>query len=164
MTGMQIHYYFLCQRKLWLFVHSIDMEHNSDLVAHGRVISENTFRREKKEIQIETEEGSIALDFYDAKSRVIHEVKKSDKMEETHLWQTKFYISVLEDSGIAGVTGIINYPKLKQTTKVELTDTDRSKLKEIKSDIKRIIDLPLPPEAVRKTFCKNCSYYDLCFI
>lgn len=160
MTGTQINYYFLCHRKLWLFTNKIDMEQNSDAVTLGRFISETTYKREEHEIQIE----DIVLDFYDEKTKIIHEVKKSDKMEELHLWQVKYYISVLEEKGIAGVTGEIDYPKLREKIKVELTDADRSKLKEIKTNVERIIALPVPPVVINKSFCKQCSYFDLCYV
>jgi CRISPR-associated exonuclease Cas4 len=159
MTGTQIAYYFICKRKLWLFVHKIDMEQTSDVVALGKFISEDTYKRQEHEIKID----DIVLDYYDKKNKVIHEVKKSDKMEETHLWQVKYYINVLEEKGVTGVTAQIDYPKLKQTLKVTLSDKDRQELKIIKQDITEIISLRHPPETINKPFCKNCSYYDLCY-
>lgn len=160
MTGTQIHYYFLCYRKLWLFTNHIDMEQTSDTVAMGKFISESTYTREDHEIKID----DIVLDFYDGKTKTIHEVKKSDKMEETHIWQVKYYISILEEKGIEGVTGEIDYPKLRQKIKVELTDNDRTELITIKNNIKSILELQLPPEVINKPFCKNCSYYELCYV
>jgi CRISPR-associated exonuclease Cas4 len=136
------------------------MEQNSDDVAMGKFISEDTYKREKKEIKID----DIVLDFYDEKTKIIHEVKKSDKMEDTHIWQVKYYISVLESKGIEGVKGEIDYPKLRQTVKVELNENDRIRLVEIKQDISEIIGLPMPPGVINKPFCKNCAYYDLCYI
>ena len=159
MTGTQISYYFLCTRKLWFFCNSINMEYNSEDVAMGRFISETTYEREKHEIQID----DIVLDFYDAKTKTIHEVKKSNKMEETHIWQVKYYISVLESKGIEGVKGRIDYPKLRETLEVELSDKDRTKIIEIKEDITRIITGNIPKE-INKPFCKKCAYYDLCYI
>jgi CRISPR-associated exonuclease Cas4 len=159
-TGTYINYYFHCRRHLWLFAHSINMEQNSDAVTLGKFISETTYKREEHEIQID----DIVLDFYDDKTKIIHEVKKSDKMEELHLWQVKYYISVLEEKGIAGVTGEIDYPKLREKVKVELTDADRDKLQEIKMDIEKIIALSIPPEVINEPFCKQCSYYDLCYV
>ena len=164
MTGTQISYFFHCHRHLWLFTHSINMEQNSDTVALGKFISESTYEREKHEIHIADDEDEIVLDFYDDKTKTIHEVKKSDKMEETHKWQVKFYISVLEKKGIDGVTGEIDYPKLRQKEKVELTNEDRIKLQEIRADIQRIKELEKPPDVINKPFCKNCSYYDLCYV
>jgi len=136
------------------------MEQNSDAVTLGKFISETTYKREEHEIQID----DIVIDFYDYKTRIIHEVKKSDKMEELHLWQVKYYINVLEEKGITGVTGEIDYPKLREKVKVELTNADRDKLLEIKTDIERIITLSIPPEVINKPFCKQCSYYDLCYV
>ena len=164
MTGTQINYYFLCHRKLWLFTNKIDMEQNSEAVTMGKFISESTYKREAHEILISTDDGDIILDFYDEKTKTIHEVKKSDKMEELHQWQVKYYISVLEEKGINGVTGEIDYPKLREKVKVKITNDDRNKLHEIKTDIERIVGLPAPPEVINKPFCKNCSYYDLCYI
>jgi CRISPR-associated exonuclease Cas4 len=85
-------------------------------------------------------------------------------MEELHLWQVKYYINVLEEKGITGVSGEIDYPKLREKVKVELTNADRDKLLEIKTDIERIITLSIPPEVINKPFCKQCSYYDLCYV
>jgi len=40
MTGTHINYYFICQRKLYLFDHHVTMEHTSDLVDLGRLMHE----------------------------------------------------------------------------------------------------------------------------
>ncbi len=170
MTGTQINYYFLCQRKLWLFVNNIEQEQTSDIVSMGKFISESTYQREEHEIKIPTSNtpgqvgDDIVLDFYDKKNRIIHEVKKSDKMEDTHIWQVKHYINVLDEKGVKGVIGEIDYPKLKQKLRVELTPFDKEKLKEIENEIGKIISFPSPPPVINKPFCKNCSYYDLCYI
>ena len=160
MTGTQIAYYFLCERKLWLFTYKIDMEHNSDIVAMGKFISDTTYERKKHEIRID----NIVLDNYDSKIKTIHEVKKSDKMEETHIWQVKYYISVLKEKGIEGVKGKIDYPKLRQTVDVELTEKDIEKLNEIKKSVNDILSKDKPPDVINKSFCKKCSYYDLCYV
>lgn len=164
MTGTQIAYYFICHRKLWFFGRNIDMEQTSDTVALGKFISDSTYEREKHEIHITDDDDDVVLDFYDDKTKTIHEVKKSDKMEETHIWQVKFYISVLEKKGIEGVTAEIDYPKLRQKIKVELTEKDRDELKKIRSEIKSILYRETPPDVINKPFCKQCAYYDLCYV
>ena len=136
------------------------MEHTSDTVSLGKFISESTYKREKHEIQID----NIVIDYYDDKNKVIHEIKKSDSMEETHIWQVKYYISVIEEKGITGVTGEIDYPKLRQKVNVELTDDDRQELNRIKSEINEILEKAKPPDVIDKPFCKKCSYYDLCYV
>ncbi len=140
------------------------MEQTSDTVAMGKFISESTYEREKHEIHISDDEDDIVLDFYDAKTKTIHEVKKSDKMEETHIWQVKFYIYVLEKKGLSGITGEIDYPKLKQKIKVELNDDDRKKLKGIREDVRKIVEQSIPPDIINKPFCKQCAYYELCYV
>lgn len=164
MTGTQIAYYFLCHRKLWLFIRNIDMEQTSDTVAMGKFISESTYERKKHEIQIADEEDRIVLDFYDGKTKIIHEVKKSDKMEDTHIWQVKFYIYVLEKKGVVGVTGEIDYPKLREKVKVELAEKDKEEIEKIRAEMKEISEMENPPCALNKPFCKQCAYFDLCYI
>ncbi|MDP2302345.1 MAG: CRISPR-associated protein Cas4 [Ignavibacteria bacterium] len=164
LTGTHINYYFHCHRHLWLFANSIQMEHNSDVVTIGKIISENSYQREEHELSISSDDGTIVLDFYDSKNKIIHEVKKSDKMEITHIWQVKYYIYILEQKGIEGVSGEIDYPKLKQKITVNLQEEDRQELKKIGNEIDTILKLPIPPETINKPFCKQCAYYDLCYI
>ena len=47
------------------------------------------------------------MDYFDAKRRVIHEIKRSDKVEKAHEWQVKYYIYVFERNGIEGCTGLL---------------------------------------------------------
>jgi CRISPR-associated exonuclease Cas4 len=160
-TGTQINYFFLCHTKLWLFSYGITMEQESDLVFEGRLIHETTYpqRSEKyEEISI----GSIKVDYYDPKRKVIHEVKKSDKMEPAHEWQLKYYIYVMEQYGMEGVTGILEYPKMRQTTEVLLSDRDRVELEEIIGKVNGIIGSGGCPQPVKKKICRQCSYNDFC--
>lgn len=162
-TATHINYYFICQRKLWLFSNGINMEHSSDTVYEGKLIHETTYpQRPERYEEIEIEGSKI--DFYDTKNKVVHEIKKSDKLEAAHEWQVKFYILLLERNGIEGVKGLLEYPTLRQTTKVELTDTDRQVLKEVEIEIVQIVDGEDCPPTINKKMCKNCSYYDFCYV
>jgi CRISPR-associated exonuclease Cas4 len=160
LTGTQVNYFFLCKKKLWYFAHDIQMEQNSDMVYLGKLIHETSYEREKKEIDID---DTIKIDFI-GKDRVIHEVKKSDRVEEPHIWQLKYYLWYLKQKGVEGVTGKINYPKLKKTLDVFLEPEDDVKIEAILSEIKDITDAELPTEAIRMKICKNCSYGDICWI
>ena len=82
--GTYIEYYYFCKRQLWYFHHQLVCEQESDLVKLGRIIHENSYEREQKEIRLG---NNIVLDFADVRAKVIHEVKKSDRMEKAHLWQ-----------------------------------------------------------------------------
>ena len=130
--------YHVCKRELWLFANGINMEQTSDLVYDGKLIHETSYPQRSERYEEVAIDG-IKIDYYDARNKVIHEIKRSDKVEPAHEWQVKYYIYVLERNGIDGVTGILEYPELRQTTKVELTDADRQKIKEIEDKIAQLI-------------------------
>lgn len=98
------------------------------------------------------------------KNKVIHEIKKSNKVEKAHEWQLKYYMYVFEQHGIDGVKGILEYPLLRKTKEVILTDVDRDDIQVISKDIIKIISQDVCPSKVKKGICKNCSYFDFCYI
>ncbi|MDP4276674.1 MAG: CRISPR-associated protein Cas4 [Bacteroidota bacterium] len=161
-TGTHFNYYNVCKRKLWLFASGITMEHSSDLVYEGKLIHEESYPQRPERYE-ELEVDGIKLDFYDARNKVIHEIKKSDKIEAAHEWQLKYYIYVLERNGVEGVTGILEYPTLRQTQKVELKEPDKAKIAEIEADIIRIIESEKCPNIIHSRICKQCSYFDFCY-
>jgi len=161
-TGTHFNYSFVCKRKLWLFANGIAMEHTSDLVFEGKLLHETSYPQRPERYE-EMEINGIKIDFYDARNKIIHEIKKSDKIEEAHEWQVKYYIFVLERNGIEGVTGLLEYPALRQTNKVLLSDEDRKQLNVIEDDIRRIVESDECPATIHSRICKNCSYYDFCY-
>ena len=163
MTGTHFNYYQVCHRKLWLFANGINMEHTSDLVYEGKLIHETSYPQRSERYE-ELEIDGIKLDYYDARNKVIHEIKKSDKIEAAHTLQLKYYIFVLERNGIEGVTGILEYPTMHQTDKVELTDPDRKRILEIEKDISLIIEDEHCPPVINSKICKQCSYYEFCYV
>jgi CRISPR-associated exonuclease Cas4 len=161
-TATHINYLHICRRKVWLFSHGITMEHTSDVVTEGKLIGESTYpQRNDKYTEIELE--GIKIDFYDAKNKVVHEIKKSAKIEVAHRAQVKYYLWVLEQNGITGATGILEYPKQRHTEAVELTDEDRQNIPMWKAEIERLIDNDTCPKVLDKPVCKNCSYFDFCY-
>ena len=105
----------------------------------------------------------IKVDYFDAKRRIIHEIKRSDKVDEAHKWQVKYYIYVFERNGIESCTGLLEYPTMRQTVPVELTDADREEIQKMERGIVNIIESEICPPLVKKRLCKSCSYYDFCF-
>jgi CRISPR-associated exonuclease Cas4 len=161
-TGTHFNYYLLCQRKLWLFANGINMEQTSDLVYEGKLIHENSYPQRSERME-EIEIDGIKIDYFDVRRKVIHEIKKSDKIDEAHVWQLKYYIYVLEQNQISGVTGLLEYPKLRKTEEVLLTDDDRKRIVDMKEQIAQLIESDKCPETINKPRCKNCSYYDFCY-
>ena len=161
-TGTYINYYFNCHRQLWLFANGITMESTSDLVYDGKLLHETSYQRRSDKFQ-EIEIDGIKIDFYDPKKRVVHEIKKSDKHEEAHEWQLKYYLYVLEKNGITGVSGILEYPRLHKTEEVFLTSSDRLTIADMVVKIESIIRTEECPKRLLKLRCKNCSYFDFCW-
>lgn len=161
-TGTQVAYYIVCKRKLWLFSHQIQMEGFSNDVLIGKIISEESFKREKyKEIDIE----SLKIDYLKIGDKIIvNEIKKSKKLEESHIWQVKYYIYMLRNLGLNCSYGIIHYPKLFKKLKVEYKEEDSIKIEEAIVKIKEIINTQKPPEIINKPYCKRCSYFELCYV
>ena len=162
LTGTHFNYYMVCKRKLWLFANGINMEHVSDLVFEGRIIHENSYPQRSSKYE-EIGLDGIKVDFYDPKRKEIHEIKKSNKVEMAHGWQLKYYIYIFERNGIDGVTGVLEYPALRQTREVMLSDVDRVRIKEIETEIQQIVSADDCPSLQKKGICRNCSYFDFCY-
>jgi CRISPR-associated exonuclease Cas4 len=161
-TGTHFNYYMVCHRKLWLFASGMQMEHTSELVEMGKLIHETTYpQRSEKYTEIELD--GVKIDYYDARNKVVHEIKKSDSHEEAHEWQVKYYIFVLERNGMEGVTGTLEYPKLRETSKVLLNEDDRGKITEFIKNIEIIVASDACPGKLEQKRCKNCSYFDFCW-
>lgn len=161
-TGTQIHYFFSCKKQLWLFANGIQMEHSSDIVYDGKLLHENTYSQRSDRFQ-EIQIDSIKIDFFDSKNKIIHEIKRSSKLHDSHLWQLKYYIMVLERAGVEGVSGILEYPKERKKEEVFLSDYDRDYLDELVEQIKELISKTEVPIVKYMMRCKKCSYCDFCW-
>jgi CRISPR-associated exonuclease Cas4 len=162
-TGTHIAYLHTCHRKLWLFANGIQMEHTSETVAEGKLIAETTYTdRARKYTELSVE--GIKIDFYDAKNKVVHEVKKSDKVEHAHIAQVKYYLYVLQKNGIENPEAIIEYPKLKQTEMMEWNDDIINEAQEWEHAVAGIAGAEICPPLIKKSICKSCSYYELCYV
>ena len=145
-TSTHFNDYWLCHRKLWLFANGLTMEQDSNLVCEGKMLHQYSYPQRTSKYQEVAIEG-IKVDYYDANSKVIHEIKKSNKCDTAHEWQLKYYIYIFERNGITGVKGILEYPLLRKTTEVLLSNVDRediqaietNKLLELKMQMKSII-------------------------
>jgi CRISPR-associated exonuclease Cas4 len=157
-TGTEFGYYFICKRKLWWFNHGLQMEQESDRAKLGKVVHENSYDRQKKEIDID---GRIVLDWRE--DNIIHEVKLTDSMESSHEMQLLYYIYYLKKKGVEGLRGRIDYPKLKQFKLVELTEALEKKIEESLSEMEEIVKEEFPPSVEWMKICRSCSYSELCW-
>lgn len=159
-TGTAIHYLYICPRELWFFQNQIEMEHTSDLVAMGKLLHEESYAREKwKERLID---DLIRIDFVD-KDGILHDVKSGKAMEKAHQMQILYYLYLLKQKGISNRKGIINYPRQRRTVEVELTPQKEREVEEAIREVRKISNLPTPPEVAFMKICKSCSYMELCW-
>ena len=158
-TGIMVYYYEVCKRKLWYYYHNINMEQNNENVAIGKFIDENSYSRDEKHINID---NVINIDFIKEKG-ILHEVKKSKKIEEASILQFKYYLYYLSKRDV-NVKAKIDYPLLKKNIDVELKEEDKQKIDEILIDIENIVNKDIAPKEDNKKICKNRAFYDLCYI
>lgn len=162
-TATFINLYHICHRELWLHANEIRMEHNSEIVAEGKYIGDTTYEhRPSKWVQVALPGAKI--DFYDAKNGVVHETKRSNKMQQAHVAQVKYYLYLLLQHGFKAKYGILEYPKQRHTERVELANEDKEQIEKWKQEIMEIVNQPHCPPVINKPICKHCSYYDFCYI
>jgi len=157
-TGSEINYRLVCKRKLWLFSHHIELESDSDLVLQGKLLHEHSYKRKLKEIAI----GNIKIDFIE-KTNEVHEVKRSKKIAKAHKYQLLYYLYFLKKHANINAKGVLNYPLLKKTVRIELDAKSEKEIQEIIKDVENIKSLEKPPKAEWKSYCKSCAYSEFCW-
>jgi CRISPR-associated exonuclease Cas4 len=168
-----INYLHLCHRKVWLHYHAIRMEHTSDIVSEGKLIGEESYpQRADKNQEVEVSYEFILpseevinctakIDFYDAKRGIVHETKKSTAKEKAHIAQVQFYLYLLRKNGVEANHGLIEYPKLRITERVDLDDEQI--VENWICTAKEIIEREKCPATLPKNKCTKCSYFDFCW-
>lgn len=159
-TGVMFYYYYICKRKMWYFYQEIAMEQNHENVLLGKLLDENSYDRNDKHINID---NVINID-YIKNQHVLHEIKKSKKIEEASIMQVKYYLYYLAQRGVESLTAQIDYPLLKQTREVFLEEDDTLLIEQNLEEIKHILKGTIPNKVEKKGICKKCAYYDLCYI
>jgi CRISPR-associated exonuclease Cas4 len=166
-----INIYNICRREAWLHAHAIRMEHTSEVVYEGKLIGEMSYPQRAErytELELSDREGDVELsakiDFYDPYLGVVHEVKKSAAREQAHITQVQFYLYLLRKKHIKGEYGIIEYPKQRQTERVELDpETEQTIARQIK-EVHHLVSSEMCPPPITKSKCRSCSYFDFCWV
>ncbi len=159
-TGTAINYLYVCTRKLWFYQHHLEMEHTSEKVDLGKHLHEESYPREKRrEWNID---NLINIDFVD-KQGILHDIKSGPAMETAHIMQICYYLYLLKQKGVTNRKGVINYPRQRRNTEVELTPEREQEVETAIQKINEIATLPTPPGADYMKICKSCSYQELCW-
>lgn len=163
-TATLISYFHTCHRKLWLHAHEIRMEHTSELVAEGKLIGDTSYeRRADKYVQVELD--GIKIDFYDPRTRTVHETKRGRAIEAAHRAQVQYYLYKLRQQGVPDASGLIEYPDLRRTEPVPaLTEADVATIAGWEQAVLALVGRAECPPVVQKPYCRHCAYCDLCYI
>lgn len=159
-TGNMINYFFVCERKLWLFAHGLQYEDENENVQLGKLLDTGTYKDKRKQIMLD---GTINIDFLED-WKVLHEVKKSRAIEPAAVWQLRYYLYYLQKKGVSVEKGYIDYPKLRERIEVTLNEEETKELEGIIESIEAIITQEDSPKVEKKKICTKCAYYDYCFI
>lgn len=160
-TGVMVQYYKACHRELWYFSKKIDFNEEDENIRLGKLIHQNTFKRELSEISL----GFVKFDFVEIKDKIIiSEIKKSDKLLEPAKYQLLYYIYITEQLVEKKVIGKLRIPKKREIITIELTDELRAEIKKILVEINRIIGSKNPPKPSKKNYCTKCAYYYFCWV
>jgi CRISPR-associated exonuclease Cas4 len=157
--GVEVHYYVVCPRKCWLFLHGMEQEASSDLVALGRLLHETSFRREaQRNVEIE---HFARVDF--TKEGIVHEVKHGPSQHRAHVLQVAYYLWLLRQRGI-DTTALIHYPRQRRRETVRLTPELEAALLEVLRRVRGLRQTETPPPVPRRmSICRSCAYDEFCW-
>ena len=159
-TGTLVNAYFVCKRKVWLFAHELSPDPDWELLEIGRLISEESYKREKKEITLE----GMKIDMVRSSGGniLVGEIKKSSKELKASIMQLAFYLYNLKRQGL-DFKGEILIPKEKKKIKVELTPQLEEELERSLKDIRKLILQEIPPVPEKKKICYKCAFKEFCW-
>ncbi|MCX7607528.1 MAG: CRISPR-associated protein Cas4 [Bacteroidia bacterium] len=162
-TGHEVGSFAACPRQFWFSNRGIRMEPFSELVADGKLLSEKAYAYRAKRLR-QIQIGRIKVDLYDPKRRLVYEIKRAPRLLSAHRMQLLFYLYYLEKLGFPDAKGYLVYPRHRKKILVELTPSAREELIRLLEALQQVRHQPKPPPLQRKSFCRKCAYYDLCWI
>lgn len=157
--GTLIWYYYVCPREVWFMAHRILPQEDNDFLALGRLLHEESYRRERHEVLID---NTIRIDLRLADG-VVAEVKKSSKSLEAARMQLAYYLYYLKHEKGVERRGLLLIPSERRRIVVELTPELESELREVIVRIRRLAARPKPPPLKRLPVCRGCAYAPICW-
>lgn len=161
-TGYLVLSYSNCAREAWLVAHRIFPESENMNLALGRLIHETSYEnRGEKDIAIE----NMRLDMVEEKRgrTIVSEIKKSKYSLKGARDQLLFYLLRLKEMGVQA-EGLLLVPKEKEKISVLLTKEEEDRIRKICEEIQKIVEGSIPKIERMQNKCKNCAYYNYCWV
>ncbi len=152
--------YIFCPRQAWLMSRQITGNQYNEFLAIGRIIAEESYKREKKEILIDG--GKIDVISKGKEGLLLIEVKKSSKHLKTSKMQLLYYLYKLSQKGHK-VKGEIRIPEEKKVIPVDFSEKEKKEIEKLEKELKEMLEKDNPPEEKWKNACKKCSYLEFCW-
>lgn len=161
-TGTLVHYARICPRKIWLMAHELGPDEGHPLLELGRFLGERTYTRER--LRRVTLPGMV-LDWVRMTPEgalLVAEVKKSGRALAAARVQLLFYLKSLQEQGL-WVRGEIRIPQERRRIPVELDPEGERELRMALSEVREVLELPLPPPPRWIGHCRGCAYAEFCW-
>lgn len=159
-NGSIIQAYVICPRKAWLMSRQISGDQYNEFLAIGRLYSEETYKKDKKEIIIAGNKIDIVKE--ENGELLLIEVKKSSKRLEASKMQLLNYLYTLAKMGHK-VKGEIRVPKEKKVIPVEFGDSEKKIIEDLYQEVEAVIKKEKSPPKKWLGTCKTCSYNEFCW-
>jgi len=160
-TATTVLSYVVCPREAWFMHHQIIPDQNNPFIELGRFVHENSYRG-KGEREVELPEMKIDILWKEGDVTVVGEIKKSSRSFKGARVQLLYYMKALKNRGIR-IKGYILVPREKKKIEISLGEEEEKEIEELLEEVKKIVDLPAPPKAERKSICDKCGYIELCW-
>ena len=140
--------------------HEINPFQDNAFLEIGRILGEESYSREKKEINV----GHIKIDMIRKRNGaiVIAEIKKSSRFKRAAKMQLLYYLYQLKKNEL-NVKGELLIPSEKKRFPIELTKEYEEKLEKDIKEIREILTMNIPPKLVKIPFCRRCAYREFCW-
>ena len=153
--------YIVCKRQAWLMSRNIGSDQDNPYLELGRMINDEFYKRQRKEIVIDNMKIDLLENSYD-NLLIVGEIKKSSNAAESSKYQLLFYLYNLKKLGIKA-QGMLLFPTERRREKIYLTKEYEKEIESLIEELKRFLLLEKPPKAIKIHRCSYCSYKEFCW-
>jgi len=142
--------------------HEISPDEDDTLLDLGRLLHEETYKREERDKGFDAPGMKLDLVRKDEDGIVVCEVKKSDRFIRPAAMQLCFYLWRLKQQGIVA-RGELLIPKRKKRLRIELTNEREDELIRVIRNIEGLMAEMKPPAVTNGKYCSKCAYREFCY-